>query len=375
MPLFPKFSDFESDPRVDFLDELGKWVFTDEDDGLEYEYDNERGAWFPMWNDALIESQQSVYATEESPALPGIDNTQASAAATSKEVRKRKREQMKAEKRAKRLEAKPADVKPPTKSIYIQGLPLDVSVDELAQVFGRFGLIMEDFNTKQPKIKLYRDLKGRIKGDALLTYFKEESVALAITLQDDAPFRADDHTRIRVSEAEFKGKPNTTSATDKAPHRKTKIDPAKRKQRLQQMEKKLTWFESDEPEVSEKYKRIVILKHMFTPDEIERDPVLLLDLKEDIRSEVEKLGPVTNLKLYEQSSEGVVSVKYADKACAEACVQLMDGRWFGGQQIVATIYDGKTRYEQPGQNESEDQTASRLEKFGDWLENDSPKET
>jgi hypothetical protein len=48
-----------------------------------------------------------------------------------------------------------------------------------------------------------------------------------------------------------------------------------------------------------KNSRIVVLKHMFTLKELEEDPSLLLDLKEDVREECETLGEVTNVVLYD----------------------------------------------------------------------------
>ena len=45
----------------------------------------------------------------------------------------------------------------------------------------------------------------------------------------------------------------------------------------------------------------MILKHMFTLDELKDDPTLLIDLKEDVREECENLGVVTNVVLYDVS--------------------------------------------------------------------------
>lgn len=45
--------------------------------------------------------------------------------------------------------------------------------------------------------------------------------------------------------------------------------------------------------------RIVVLKHMFTLEELKDDPSLLLDLKEDVREEAETVGDVTNVVLYD----------------------------------------------------------------------------
>ncbi|KAJ1923378.1 hypothetical protein IWQ60_005930 [Tieghemiomyces parasiticus] len=359
MPNFPKADDFESDPRVDLLPETDKWVFTDEQDGLEYEYDPDRAAWFPMVS--IIESQQSAYGT----AIPSHEITESAS-----DKRKRLLETQSTKTAKRKINSPDETQKPPVKSVYIQGLPTDVTVDELKATFSRFGLIMEDFETKRPKIKLYTNEDGTPKGDALITYFKPESVPLAINLMDDAPLRPGGGDILRVSEAEFKAK-ESASADGGNSEARAKVDARKKKMRLQQMEKKLTWFESEEPTVSEKHRKTVILKHMFDPAEFDEDPTLLLDLKEDIRHECEKLGEVTVVKLFDKSSDGVVSVKYIDKASAAACVELMNGRWFGGRQVEATIFDGKGKYEQSNVKESDEQTAERLEKFAAWLEEDA----
>jgi HIV Tat-specific factor 1 len=48
--------------------------------------------------------------------------------------------------------------------------------------------------------------------------------------------------------------------------------------------------------------RVVVLKHMFTLQELRDDPTVLLDLKEDVREEAEAVGDVTNVVLYDVSS-------------------------------------------------------------------------
>lgn len=48
-----------------------------------------------------------------------------------------------------------------------------------------------------------------------------------------------------------------------------------------------------------KSSRVVVLKHMFTLQELEEDATLLLDLKEDVRDECLSLGDVTNVVLYD----------------------------------------------------------------------------
>ena len=48
-----------------------------------------------------------------------------------------------------------------------------------------------------------------------------------------------------------------------------------------------------------KNNRVVVLKHMFTLQQLEEDASLLLDLKEDVRDECSTLGEVTNVVLYD----------------------------------------------------------------------------
>jgi HIV Tat-specific factor 1 len=85
--------------------------------------------------------------------------------------------------------------------------------------------------------------------------------------------------------------------------------------------------------------RVVVLKHMFTLEDLEKDASLLLDLKEDVRDECSSLGEVTNVVLYDVSlklllfisfntlpaveqleKDGVMTVKFRDPLSADACV-------------------------------------------------------
>jgi len=50
-----------------------------------------------------------------------------------------------------------------------------------------------------------------------------------------------------------------------------------------------------------KNSRVVVLKYMFTLNELAEDASLLLDLKEDVREECSTLGDVTNVVLYDVS--------------------------------------------------------------------------
>src|SRR5450432_1039465 len=62
-------------------------------------------------------------------------------------------------------------------AVYVTGLPRDVTVEEVAEVFSRkCGVIAEEIDSGKPRIKLYMDANGDFKGDALIVFFKPPSV-------------------------------------------------------------------------------------------------------------------------------------------------------------------------------------------------------
>ena len=144
------------------------------------------------------------------------------------------------------------------------------------------------------------------------------------------------------------------------------------------------WDDDDPGELSDnttgRLEKAVILKHMFTLEEIKADPVSILDIKEDIRDECSKLGEVTNVVLYDREPEGIVSVRFSDPDAARRCVLTMDGRYFAGTRVVAYIWDGKERFKKSDDKrvaledmaerglDADDEENQRLDEFGMWLE-------
>jgi hypothetical protein len=55
-------------------------------------------------------------------------------------------------------------------SIYVTGLPEDVTADELRVHFKNAGIMQEDLDTMQPLIKIYTDDDGNAKGDAIIHF-------------------------------------------------------------------------------------------------------------------------------------------------------------------------------------------------------------
>jgi HIV Tat-specific factor 1 len=227
-----------------------------------------------------------------------------------------------------------------------------VTVEEVHEVFSRkCGVIAEEIDSGKPRIKLYTDEKGDFKGDALIVFFKAPSVDMAIMLLDDTEFRIGDTNngkmRVQAAESSYK-KVQHNDGEEKEKAKTSMKDKQKIIKKTQKLDARLADWSDDEPssivETSSRWDKVVILKHMFTLEELAEDPAAILDIKEDIREECSKLGEVTNVVLFDMEEEGVASVRFSNSEAARACVGVMDGRSFAGQKVVAYISEGKEHF-------------------------------
>jgi HIV Tat-specific factor 1 len=121
-------------------------------------------------------------------------------------------------------------------AVYVTNLPLDTRGEEIVERFGRFGVIEED-DEGEHKVKMYATEDGAFSGEALVVFFKEESVELALTLLDDAELRVGEpSTVMRVQRAEFKHKHTGADATGHSQPRRT-VDKKKATRRIGKMQK------------------------------------------------------------------------------------------------------------------------------------------
>jgi len=106
--------------------------------------------------------------------------------------------------------------------VYVTSIPLDADIDEIKHTFTKCGVIAEEIDSGKPRIKMYEDDKGQFKGDALVVYFRPESVSLAIQMLDDSDFRLGVEGpmgKMRVQAADFSYK-----SQQEAPPKSSKKD-------------------------------------------------------------------------------------------------------------------------------------------------------
>ncbi len=281
-------------------------------------------------------------------------------------------------------------------AVFVSGLPQDASLGEIAEYFGKYGVIMDDMFTGGPRIKLYtasqeaavNGEEAAFNGEALVVYLREESARMAAAYLDESYFRP--NVTIHVSIASFGGA--SEGATDEAAGKKRAVEKGAWKEAMQRMQKKLAWTteshglldegSSDEEELAAaarsaaKHRRIVVIRNMFgagaeleTAEEIE-------ELRQDVRSECERIGAVTSVKVLVGAA--ACAVKFAHAESAEACLLVMDGRFFGGRRLTAALYDGRMSLKEApppaghglpdGGGGAPLEEEARIDSFGKWLE-------
>ncbi|XDG06526.1 hypothetical protein ABKA04_006141 [Annulohypoxylon sp. FPYF3050] len=378
--------EFEHDERISFSKLDNKYIAV-QDDGSEFEWDSQLKRWIPVLDEELLAQQQSAYGGAASPDDDSSSN------APNKKRKKGHANGGPSDRGSEGREQKPRPQKrqkqPPqprqNTAIYVTGLPLDVTVDEVHEAFSRkCGVIAEEIDSGRPRIKLYTDEAGNFKGDALIVFFKPQSVDMAIMLLDDTDFRfsasglASGRMRVQAADSSYKKthyegetgeggsaeaeaeKANHITGAGKPRDKTREQDKKKIIKRTQKLDAKLAdWDDDEDPygaqlETAAKRDRVVVLRHMFTLKELDEDPAAMLEIKEDIREECSKLGPVTNVVLYDLEEEGIASVKFKTAEAAEACVNLMDGRAFDGRTVRATIATGREKYRKSGKKQGDD---------------------
>ncbi|XP_053555200.1 HIV Tat-specific factor 1 [Bombina bombina] len=325
------------------------YICRDPTDGTEYEWDVEKKAWFPKITDDFLAMYHANYGVDtenkddskesNSPETSHPPNSKSKDEEQLNTKSKATSEPAESKAKGEKRKADPGwfhvDDQRNT-NVYVTGLPPDITNDEFVELMSKCGIIMRDLQTEEYKVKLYKDKEGNLKGDGLCCYLKRESVELALKLIDEYEIRG---YKLHVESATFqlKGQYDAT-------RKKKKCKDYKKKLSLQQ--KLLDWRpEKKASDVRKRFERVIIIRNMFHPSDFEEDPLVLNEIREDLRSECEKFGQVKKVLIFDRHPDGVASVAFKEADEGDACIQALNRRWFGGRQLVVETWDGVTDYQ------------------------------
>jgi len=280
-------------------------------------------------------------------------------------------------------------------------------------VFKRYGVIKTTVDGSK-LIKLYKDRStNELKGDGTVTYLMRPSVDNAINILNGAQFRPG--CVITVQEAAYGGSSKKESggsskakeaaaaaaaaaaataaagagaAADESggvnssgsrsggatePRKRQRgggggqNDRQKKVQRLKEAQV-LSW---EEGESEHKGLKIVVLKHVFRPKDL--NDAFERKLEMTVAGRCEKCGSLEKLTMYSSHRDGVMIARFSTSYGAEQCIATMHGKYCLDPDKVMNVqyWDGTENFEPRRNHEEEEQ---RIDDFGDWLEGADPDE-
>ncbi|VDM60079.1 unnamed protein product [Angiostrongylus costaricensis] len=252
------------------------------------------------------------------------------------------------------------DMQEKVHAVYVSNLPTDITYEEFKEFMSKCGVIQPDARTNKPKLKLYVNEDGQLKGDGRCCYIKKESVDLALSILDGYNLRGKE---VRVEKARFELKGEFD------PSKKRKKLTNAQKKRYMEIQNKIFEWKPDKPR---NYRPIsdctVVIKNLFTLTMMGRNAALMMDLKEEVQESCSKYGVVKKVVVYDNNPEGVVTVTFETTDGSDMAVKMLNGRIVDGRRLEVALWDGKTKYKI---EETEEQRQRRLSAWQNFLKGNS----
>ena len=279
-------------------------------------------------------------------------------------------------------------------TVYFSGIPKDATISEVENVFKRYGVIKSTAHGKL--IKLYRDDEGLLKGDGTVTYLMRPAADNVISILNGGQFRPG--CTITVQEAMYGGggggggsggdggnsenqssKSSSSSSSSSSNNvyisskqkrpKKAQNERQKKVQRLKEQQV-LSW---EEGEGNHKKLTIVVLKYVFNPSDLvgAKGEIFERNLEYTIANRCEKCGTLEKLTLYSSHPDGVMIAKFKTSYGAERCIAAMN-QTYGmnlNKKMLVDYWDNVESFERKRDYKEEE---SRVDAFGDWLEEGDP---
>nr|XP_061801285.1 HIV Tat-specific factor 1-like [Nerophis lumbriciformis] len=343
------------------------FTYTDTD-GTVYDWDHDKKAWFPKVTEDFIAAYQANYGFSQE-GEPGVaSEMEMKKTTTTKTMTKEPIPEQQTsvaadgKQKGEKRKADPGwfdmeDTK--NTNVYVSGLPPDTSPEEFVELMSKCGIVMRDPISEDFKVKLYKDKDGNLKGDGLCCYLKRESVELAVRLLDESEVRG---YKVHVEAARFELKGQYDASKKKKKNKEYR-------KKMQQQQKQLDWRPEKQGDARKRHEKVVIIRNMFHPSDFEEDPLVLNEYRDDLRSECDKFGEVKKVILFDRHPDGVASVAFKEQPAADACIASFHGRWFGGRQLSAELWDGSTDYQV---EETSREREERLKGWSSFLEGAEP---
>eukprot|EP01083_Nonionella_stella_P025007 68871_1 len=251
-----------------------------------------------------------------------------------------------------RKKRKRGNKKEDNKSIYVTGLPMDISAYELEDFFKKAGVIATDIYEKGKKmICVYK------KGNALITYHQAVSVKLAMDLLDETEIRNGYPVHVEVSHRRKKRKKK----------RKENGQNEETLKKLYGVESQLTW--NDDIEATLPKLNWIVLQNVWTVTQRNEwscpSPSFFEALEKEVLEEMNKIGPIDKYELYEDNPKGIIRIKYKFSPHAAQCIKQMNRRYFDGNIIDCFYWDGTTEY---SVRETAQEQRQRFENFQKYMD-------